>query len=110
VVGLMSRVSALDATGAAALGEAVASLQAKGVTVLLSGIRQEHQRVLAALGVTDGPVGPTRAEMTFPDAAAAIAHAETLVPARTLMPVQPVQPVQPVEPVLSPRPTTEVAT
>lgn len=40
----------LDATGAQALGQIVAELERRGITVLLKGPRPEHIRVLAATG------------------------------------------------------------
>jgi SulP family sulfate permease len=43
----------LDATGAQALGEIVAELEGRGITVLLKGPRPEHRRVLAAVGALD---------------------------------------------------------
>ncbi|HET9443341.1 MAG TPA: SulP family inorganic anion transporter [Acidimicrobiales bacterium] len=43
----------LDATGAQALGEIVAELEGRGVTVLLKGPRPEHVRVLEAVGALD---------------------------------------------------------
>jgi SulP family sulfate permease len=43
----------LDATGAQALGEIVAELEDRGITVLLKGPRPEHLRVLAATGALD---------------------------------------------------------
>jgi len=43
----------LDATGAHALGEIVAELEARHITVLLKGPRREHLRTLRAVGVLD---------------------------------------------------------
>jgi SulP family sulfate permease len=43
----------LDATGAHALGEIVAELEARRITVLLKGPRREHLRTLRAVGVLD---------------------------------------------------------
>ncbi|MGZ6912856.1 MAG: SulP family inorganic anion transporter [Acidimicrobiia bacterium] len=43
----------LDATGAHALGEIVADLEARGITVLLKGPRPEHERLLRAVGALD---------------------------------------------------------
>jgi len=73
----MSRVTALDATGAQILGDAVTRLEQRGVTVLLSGVRPGHDQVLAALGIA----GRLREDgLLFPDTPAAIAHARTLLP------------------------------
>jgi high affinity sulfate transporter 1 len=49
----MSRVLSLDATGAAVLADTIGRLERRHVTVLLSGVRPEHLRVLAALGLYD---------------------------------------------------------
>jgi SulP family sulfate permease len=43
----------LDATGAQALGEIVAELEARGITVLLKGARPAHLRTLQAVGALD---------------------------------------------------------
>jgi SulP family sulfate permease len=44
-------VQVLDATGAQALGEIVAELEHRGVTVLIKGVRPHHIRTLEAIGV-----------------------------------------------------------
>ncbi len=46
-------VQVLDATGAQALGEIVAELEGRGITVLLKGARPEHRRTLLAVGALD---------------------------------------------------------
>lgn len=46
----MSRVSTIDATGAAMLDDAITRLERRGIVVLISGIRSSHGRVLTALG------------------------------------------------------------
>jgi SulP family sulfate permease len=46
-------VQVLDATGAHALGEIVAELESRGITVLLKGARPEHRRTLLAVGALD---------------------------------------------------------
>ena len=46
-------VQVLDATGAQALGEIVAELERRGITVLLKGARPEHLRTLRAVGALD---------------------------------------------------------
>jgi len=51
VVLRMSRVATLDATGASVLADTIKRLEARGTTVLLSGIRREHATVLGRLGV-----------------------------------------------------------
>jgi MFS superfamily sulfate permease-like transporter len=53
VVLRMSAVATLDATGASVLADTIKRLEARHVTVLLSGIRAEHSRILSRLGVFD---------------------------------------------------------
>ncbi|MFI9642133.1 SulP family inorganic anion transporter [Micromonospora sp. NPDC051925] len=72
----MSRVSALDATGAHVLGDAIRRLRGRGITVLLSGITPDHDQVLATLGVADEL---RRDGLVFTDTPAAIAHARELL-------------------------------
>lgn len=72
----MSRVSTIDATGAQVLGDVMEKLERRGITVLISGIRPHHDRVLKRLGVgrqlrEDGRV--------FEDTPAAIAYARELI-------------------------------
>lgn len=47
----MSRVATIDATGASVLRDTISQLEHRGITVLLSGVRGQHQVVLDALGV-----------------------------------------------------------
>lgn len=68
----MSRVSTIDATGAQVLGDAIARLRARGITVLLSGITPGHDQVLSALGVADEL---RREGLVFGDTPAAIRYA-----------------------------------
>jgi len=49
----LSRVSTLDATGASVLADTIARLEGRGITVLLSGVRRDHEQVLSRLGVFD---------------------------------------------------------
>jgi len=51
VVLRMSRVTTIDATGARVLADTIGRLEGRGITVLLSGLRQDHERVLRGLGV-----------------------------------------------------------
>ena len=51
VVLRMSRVATLDATGASVLADTIDRLETRGITVLLSGVRPEHIRLLDRLGV-----------------------------------------------------------
>ncbi|MGW2221857.1 SulP family inorganic anion transporter, partial [Nonomuraea sp. NPDC001684] len=46
----MSRITTIDASGALVLGDAVARLERRGITVYVSGIRDGHHRPLRALG------------------------------------------------------------
>jgi len=47
----LGRIQTLDATGASVLGDTIGTLEHRGITVLLSGIRDEHHGVFEALGV-----------------------------------------------------------
>jgi SulP family sulfate permease len=67
----MSRISALDASGALVLGDAVNRLEHRGVTVYLSGIRPGHHRTLDALGVVDELRAAGRVFASTPEAIAA---------------------------------------
>ncbi len=49
----LPQLQMLDATGAHALGEIVAELEARHITVLLKGPRPEHVKVLRAVGALD---------------------------------------------------------
>ncbi len=49
----LAQIQVLDATGAQALGEIVSELEARGITVLLKGVRPEHLRILHAVGTLD---------------------------------------------------------
>ncbi len=69
----------LDATGAQALGEIVADLERRHITVLLKGPRPEHERLLRAVGALDQLASERH---IFTDLADAIAHARVHV-ART---------------------------
>jgi SulP family sulfate permease len=53
----LPNLSVLDATGAQALGEIVAELEGRGITVLLKGPRPEHLKVLTAVGVLNRLAG-----------------------------------------------------
>jgi SulP family sulfate permease len=74
----MSRVVTLDATGAAVLRDTIAGLQGRGVTVLLSGVKARHWKVLAALGMQDALSDPAH---VFATTAEAVAAARDLVTA-----------------------------
>jgi SulP family sulfate permease len=68
----MSRAASLDATGAAVLRDTIRALEHRGVTVLMSGIRPDHEAVLRALDVHDE-------SHLFGSTPEAIAHARGLV-------------------------------
>ena len=74
VVLRMSRVVALDATGASVLADTISRLEARGVTVLLSGVRPDHEQVLTRLGVFDELAHERHVFARTPDA---LAHART---------------------------------
>ena len=62
----------LDATGAQALSEIVAELEARGITVLIKGPRPEHLRLLDTVGALDRLAHENH---LFTDLDAAVAHA-----------------------------------
>jgi len=68
----LSRVAVLDATGASVLADTIARLEARHVTVLLSGVRPDHEQVLTRLGVFDELAHERH---VFDSTPAAIAHA-----------------------------------
>ena len=72
VVLRMSRVTTLDATGASVLADTITRLEGRGVTVLLSGVRPQHEQVLRLLGVHEGLAHERHLFATTPEA---IAHA-----------------------------------
>jgi len=73
----LSRIHTLDATGARVLGDTIMSLERRGITVLLSGIKDEHDSVFAALGVYDQLASAGHVFATTPEA---IAYSGTLLP------------------------------
>ena len=76
----------LDATGAQALGEIVADLEHRHITVLLTGPRPEHERLLRAVGALDRLASDRH---VFVDLDAAIAHARLHVDRAVLDPEGP---------------------
>ncbi|MFH9352812.1 SulP family inorganic anion transporter [Kitasatospora sp. NPDC017646] len=76
----MSRVSAIDSSGATVLGDAITKLQRRGTLVLVSGIRDEHHRTLDALGTLDRLRADGHVFATTPDA---IAYARNHLHAQT---------------------------
>lgn len=49
----LSNLQMMDATGAGALGEVVRTLESRGVTVLVKGLKLHHRRVTQAVGALD---------------------------------------------------------
>jgi SulP family sulfate permease len=84
----LSHIQVLDATGAQALGEIVEDLEARGTTVLLTGARPGHRRVLEAVGSLDNLAHERHVFDTLDDA---IAHARSHLarPARSHRPSPP---------------------
>jgi SulP family sulfate permease len=72
VVLRLSRLASIDATGASVLADTIARLEHRHVSVLLSGVRPEHESVLRRLGVFDRLADPKHIFRSTPDA---IAHA-----------------------------------
>jgi SulP family sulfate permease len=72
VVLRMSRITTIDATGAALLADTITRLEARDITVLLSGVRSHQERVLTSLGVYDQLATENHLFDTTPEA---IAHA-----------------------------------
>lgn len=72
VVLRMSHVTTIDATGAHVLADVIGRLERRGVTVLLSGVRPQHRKVLERLGVHERLAHERHLFARTPDA---IAHA-----------------------------------
>jgi SulP family sulfate permease len=68
----LPELQVLDATGAQALGEIVAELEGRHITVLLKGPRPEHLRILGAVGALDHLAHEHHVFTDLPDA---VAHA-----------------------------------
>ncbi|WP_433684643.1 SulP family inorganic anion transporter [Nocardia sp. CA-119907] len=76
VIVRMSKVTALDTTGALVLKDAITKLEHRHITVLLSGLRADHRRRLAAVGAL--PVGGE--DSIFANTREAIDHARRYIP------------------------------
>jgi SulP family sulfate permease len=72
VVLRMARVTVIDATGATVLADTISRLEGQGITVMLSGIAPQHEKVLRELGVYDELAHQRHVFTTTPEA---IAHA-----------------------------------
>ncbi|QHT55885.1 SulP family inorganic anion transporter [Cellulomonas sp. H30R-01] len=75
VVLRLSQVQLLDATGAQVLGELVAGLHRRGVTVLIKGLQPDHLGLARRVGVLD-PLGD---DQVFAHLHDAVAHARRVV-------------------------------
>jgi len=73
----LSRISTMDATGALVLHDVVERLERRGITVLISGIKPGHERVLDTVGVAERLRDRGRLFATTPEA---IERARTLLP------------------------------
>lgn len=76
VVLRMSHVTTVDATGAHVLADTIGRLERRGITVMLSGVRPVHVRVLRQLGVHDRLAHEKHVFATTPEA---IEHARVHV-------------------------------
>lgn len=74
----MSRITALDTTGALVLKDAINKLEHRHISVLMSGLREDHRARLTTMGAL--PSGGDDA--VFPDTGSAISHARRVVSAR----------------------------
>jgi len=72
----LSRVSTLDVTGARVLGDAISRLERRGIVVLLSGIRPQHDAILVTLRIADEL---RTANRIFPDTPTAIFQARRIL-------------------------------
>ncbi len=72
VVLRLARVTTIDATGAHVLADIIDRLERDGITVMLSGARPEHERVLREMGVHERLAHERHLFATTPEA---IAHA-----------------------------------
>lgn len=73
----MSQLGMLDATGAHTLAEIAEDLEARGVTVIIKGVRPEHMALLANMGIVDALRHENHLIDSLDDA---IAHARSHVP------------------------------
>ncbi|MGE0819001.1 MAG: SulP family inorganic anion transporter [Candidatus Nanopelagicales bacterium] len=64
----LGRVQTLDATGATVLGQTIRDLEGRGITVLLSGIRDDHDTVFSTLGVYEHLAHEAHVFATTPEA------------------------------------------
>ncbi|MGI5488355.1 SulP family inorganic anion transporter [Microtetraspora malaysiensis] len=86
----MSRVTAIDASGALVLGDAITRLRRRGITVYISGIRDGHHQPLHALGVIADLDRAGHVFATTPEAIAAARdhlHRTGVLPAPNAQPI-----------------------
>ena len=81
----MSKLGMLDATGAHTLAEITEDLEARGITVIVKGIRPEHLTLLSNIGIFDALRHENHVIDCLDDA---IAHARSHV-ARCRLPAGP---------------------
>lgn len=67
----MSGLTAVDATGALALKDAVGDLRDRGIEVRITGVERGHRRVLESLGVLPTGVRPSSNRGAIPSATGA---------------------------------------
>ena len=91
----MSRLATLDATGASVLADTIERLEARGVSVLLSGVRADHEKALTSLGVFRQLA---HARHVFDTTPPAIAHARLHAARRPHGSPDPTPPADPAEP------------
>jgi SulP family sulfate permease len=70
----LSQLQLLDATGAHTLAELVSTLERRGITVLIKGVRPEHVRLLREVGATRALRHPNH---LFDELEPAVAHARS---------------------------------
>lgn len=78
----LSQLTMLDATGARSLAELITTLERRGVTVLVKGVRDEDRRLLERTGALGRP------DHQFDDLGAAVAAARATVRRDTALPPQ----------------------
>jgi SulP family sulfate permease len=70
----LSQLGMVDATGARALAELVATLEQRGITVLVKGVQPRHRKLMATVGVLDELRHASHLFLTLDDA---VAHARS---------------------------------
>lgn len=70
----LSQLQVIDATGGHTLGEVVAALERRGVTVIIKGVQDQHLPILERMGVIDALRHP---QHLFAELTPAVAHARS---------------------------------